>query len=440
MTSNNVTPTRGYSRRAFLGLGAALAGGAAVSACGGGSASKTGAGGGALKFWDMPWGQANYTAAAKKLTEAYKPPSGLPSATYQQIQWANFTQTFASAIASKTGPAVSTGGGFQAFQFADQGAIAYADHVIDEFKKDGTYDDFLPDQIEAMKTDKGYAAVPWQLDHRVWWYRKSLLDQAGVAVPTTWDELLNACKTLASKGLFGYGTGAGAGNNLGNQGLHLMMINNGGGLFDPDGKVDVVTDANIQAMNFVQELVRAKAVDPAAVSYTGDNLLTQWKSKRIAMGVYTAGLDTDTGDMSGDLQVMSPLTAPNGQKAGLVFQNNIMMYKNTPSQQGSEAFLSYYVKNMKTLWQQNTEPHIPALKSIIALPEFQAQKQKVKVANEWQPVAKTFATKAPHLFGALASVDASQPFFQFTQTILAGKDPKAALTTFQNALASIVKK
>jgi multiple sugar transport system substrate-binding protein len=29
--------------------------------------------------------------------------------------------------------------------------------------------------------------------------------------------------------------------------------------------------------------------------------------------------------------VMSPLTAPSGTKAGLVFQNNIMMYKNTPS-------------------------------------------------------------------------------------------------------------
>src|SRR5690349_2297723 len=191
MSSVDRPAASGFSRRGFLGLGAAVAGGAVLSACGGGSASS---GGGKLKFWDMPWGQANYTAAAKKLTEGYKPSGGLDSASYQQIQWANFTQTFSSAIASKTGPAVSTGGGFQAFQFAAQGAIAYADNLIDEFKKDGTYDDFLPGQVEAMKTDKGYAAVPWQLDHRVWWYRKSLLDQAGVQVPTNWNELLTACK------------------------------------------------------------------------------------------------------------------------------------------------------------------------------------------------------------------------------------------------------
>jgi multiple sugar transport system substrate-binding protein len=426
------------SRRAFLGLGAAVGGGMLVSACGGGSASG-GGDGGRLKFWDMPWGQANYTAAAKKLTEAYQPVGSLPKATYQGLQWANFSQTFSSAIASRTGPAVSTGGGFQAFQFADQGAIAYADNVVSQFRKDGTYDDFLPGQLDAMKTAKGYAAVPWQLDFRVWWYRKSLLDAAGVQVPTTWDELLTACRTLAGRKLFGFGTGAGAGNNLGSQGLHLMMLNNGGGLFNADGKVDVVTEANLEAMRFVQEMVKAKAVDPASVSYTTDNLITQWRNKKVAMGIHTAGLDTDTGETDGDLQVMSPLTGPSGAKAGLVFQNNIMMYADTPSQEGSEAFLAYYIKNMKTLWQQNVVAGLPVLKSIVALPEFQAQKAKAKIIAEWAPVAKTFAANSPTLFGGLASVDSSQPVTQFAQTVLAGQDPKPALETLQKALEGIVK-
>src|SRR5439155_25603773 len=114
-----------------------------------------------------------------------------------------------------------------------------------------------------------------------------------------------------------------------------MMINNGGGFFNTGGKVDVVTDRNIEAMDFVRELVAAHAVDPASVSYTTDNLLAQWKSKKAAMGIYTPGLDTDSGDNSGDLQVMdSPLAGPHGDKACLVFPNNIMMYANTPSQEG----------------------------------------------------------------------------------------------------------
>jgi multiple sugar transport system substrate-binding protein len=73
------------------------------------------------------------------------------------------------------------------------------------------------------------------------------------------------------------------------------------------------------------------------------------------------------------------------------------------------------------------------------LPEFQAQKQKAKIIADWAPVAKTFATRSSALFGSLAAVDSSQPITQFAQTVLAGKDPKAALTTLQSALQAIVK-
>jgi len=438
MSTNGSPRSTSYSRRNFLGLGAGVAASAALAACGGGSAS-SGGGGDKLKYWDMPWGQPAYNKEAQRLTESYKPAGDLPGATYQIIQWNNFSQTFASAVASQTGPAVSSGGGFQAFQFAEQGAIAYADKLVAAFKKDGTYDDFLPGQLEAMKTDKGYAAIPANLDMRVWWYRKSLLNEAGITPPTTWDQLADACRVLAKKKLWGFGTGAGAGNNLGSQGLVMMMINNGGGLFNQDGKVDCVTEANVEAMTFFRELVRMGAVDPAAVSYTGDNLTTQWKSKRIAMGVYTPGLDVDTGD-SGDLDVLGPLTSPSGEKGVLVYQNNLMMYKNTPSQAGSEAFLSYYVKNMKVLWTKNLIPQLPVLKSIVATPEFQKLTAKAKIIKELLPVSKTFATKSTQLFGALGSVDSSQPITQFAQTMIAGKaDPRAALITLQKALDEIVK-
>ena len=265
------------SRRGFLGATGAAAALAALAACGssGGSSSGGASGGGggkSLKFWDMPWGGTAYNPAAKKLVESYQPTSGNPKATYQEIQWANFTQTFSSAIASNTGPAVSTGGGFQAFQYAAQGKIAYADHLIETLKSDGTYDDFLAGQVEAMKTAKGYAAVPWQLDIRVWWYNKKIFDQLGLTPPTSWDEVMTVGKTLKQHNYYGFATGAGAGQNLGAHQMVMTMINNGGGMFNADGKVDCVTPANIEAMQFIKELHDAKIIDPSAVSYTIDNL------------------------------------------------------------------------------------------------------------------------------------------------------------------------
>jgi multiple sugar transport system substrate-binding protein len=428
------------SRRGFLRLagaaGVVAAGSGVLAACGGDDSG----GGGKLKFWDMPWGADAYNPAAKKLTEAYKPSGSNPGATYQAIQWANFTQTFSSAVASKTGPAVSTGGGFQAFQFAQQGAIAYADDLIDALTKDGTIKDFLPGTLEPMKTSKGYVAVPWHLDMRVWWYRKSLLDAAGAKIPTTWDELLTAGKALKKNKVYGFAAGSGAGNNLGAHAMVMMMINNGGGLFNPDGKVDVVNDRNVEAIEFVTELAKEKIIDPASVSYTGDNQNAGWKNKHFGLGIDTPGLDQNIGDSSGDLLVMSPLAGPHGDKACLVFENNIMMYKNTPSQAGSEAFLTYYLKNMKTLWQQGVMPGLPVLQSIVDIPEFQKLPNKVKILKEWQPVAKTYASRSTEISPALAQVDGGQPLNQFTQTVLAGKtSAKSALGTLQTALAAIVK-
>lgn len=437
---NTSSTPSSFSRRGFLGLAGAAAVLPLLAACTPGGSGGGGGSSSTLKFWDMPWGQADYSAAAKKLTQSYVPKGGLPKASYQTIQWNNFYQTFSSAVASKTGPAVSTGGGFQAFQFADQGAIAYADDLIDSMKKSGQLDDFLPGTVESMKTKNGYVAMPWQLDLRVMWYRKSLLEKAGVDVPTDWDSFKEAGKALAKIGAFGFGTGAGAGNTLGSQGLLAMMINNGGGLFNKEGKPDAVNERNVEAMEYVRELVALGIIDPAAVSYSTDNLINAWKTNKIGMGWYTPGLAPAIGDTTGDVLVASPLAGPHGDTGTIGYTNNIMMYKNTPSQQGSEEFLTYYLKNMKTLWDTNVVPAIPVLKSIAESDNFKKDTQSFKIVKEWQPVSKTLAAKSDLAFGALAAVDGSQGLQQFTQTMLQGKtDAKTALQTFQVALEGIVK-
>jgi multiple sugar transport system substrate-binding protein len=430
---------RDVSRRTVLGLGLAAAFAPLVAACG--SSSDGGNGGGSeLKFWDMPWGGDAYLAAEKSLVAEYAPSGGLPRVSFQQIQWENFYQTFASAVVARTGPAVSSGGGFQAFQFADQGAIAYADEVVAELKKNGMYDDFLPGYVESFKTAKGYVAIPWSIDMRVFWYRKSLLDRAGVDVPTDWDSLRAAGLALKKIGVYGFGTGAGAGNAIGNQSIMSMIINNGGGLFDPDGKPNCVTDENVQAVDFIVGLAKDGIVDPSSVSYTTANMQAQWKNKKFGIGIYTPGLRTDTGDTSDDLQVPSPLTSPTGKKGTIVYIPNLMMYTNTPSQKGSEAFLIWYLQHMKAYWTKEVMPLLPVLKSIVATPEFQKNTMGVKITNEWAPIAKTLAAQSTAQFSALAAVDGGSAINLFAQTVLAGKTPaKTALQNLEKGIGEVVK-
>jgi multiple sugar transport system substrate-binding protein len=434
-----------FSRRGFFGVAGGVSVAAILAAC---SPSGAGGGGGGgsskpLKFWNMPWGGTQFNPTDKKITLAYKPKSGLPAATYQEIQWANFTQTFSTAIASNTGPAVSSGGGTQAFQFAAQGKIAYADHLIKSWESNGIKDDFLDGLLDTMKTDKGYAAVPYNLDVRVAWYNKSLLQKAGADVPTTWDEYKAVCAKLKKIGVYGFGVGSGAGAFTGSHIMTAFMINNGGGLFNKKAEPDAVTDENIEAIDFILELVKNGYSDPAAATYTSDNVQAQWKAKKFGYGWDGAGLPAGAvGDVAGDLVVADPLSSPSGKKGGLYFPNNIMMYTNTPSQEGSEAFVTYYYKNMKELWTKNTGIGLPPLKSIAETDEFKSNANNVKILKDWNPIFKTWAAPGGNgLFANVANtVDGTQPMLNFTQSILGGKtDAKSALTTLQNAIEGLMK-
>lgn len=432
-----------FSRRTFLAYVAALAPTVPLlAACSTGGGSGSGGGGAStpLKFWDMPWGGDNFLNAEKALVKTYQPAGGLPTAEYQLIQWDNFYQNFSTAVASRSGPAVSSGGGFQAFQFADQGAIAYADKVVDAMKKDGTYDDFVPGLIDSFKTAKGYVAIPWAIDIRVLWYRKSLLEKAGTQVPTDWDSYRAAGRALKKIGVYGFGTGAGSGNSLGNQSIMTMILNNGGGLFDEGGKLNTVTDANVAAVDFIMSLAKDGIVDPNSVSYTSDNMLAQWKSNKFGMGVGYQGLTIDVGSTDGDLAVMSPITSSSGKKGTIVYIPNLMMYTDTPSQEGSEAFLLWYVKNIKKYWTPGVVALLPAFKSIAATPEFQKDQDNVKIINEWAPLAKTLAANSPAQFSALAAVDGGSAINQFAQTVLAAQGtPTEALKKLEDGLRAVVK-
>ncbi|WP_308465917.1 ABC transporter substrate-binding protein [Rathayibacter soli] len=432
-----------FTRRGFIGLAGGVAATSLLAACssggGGGASGSTKA----IKFWNMPWGNTDFNKLDKKITLAYKPASGLGAATYQEIQWANFTQTFSSAVASNTGPAVSSGGGTQAFQFAQQGKIAYADNLLDSWKKNGIYADFFDGLVDTMKTDQGYAAVPYNLDVRISWYNKALLAQAGVQPPTNWDEYKNVCAALKKIGVYGFGLGAGAGNFTGSHILTAFMINNGGGLFNADKKPDCVTPENIEAMTYILDLVNSGYSDPAGATYTSANVQAQWKAKKFGFGWDGAGLAASVGgDVVSDMVVGSPLKSPSGKTGGLYFPNNIMMYKNTPSQKSSEAFLTYYYQNMKQLWTSNTGIGLPPLKSIAATSEFKSDPNNVKIVDEWQPIFKTWAAPGgTGLFYNIANtVDGTAPMTTFSQAILGGKtDAKTALTTLQTSIEGLMK-
>ena len=59
---------------------------------------------------------------------------------------------------------------------------------------------------------------------------------------TDWSSLLETGKKFKDIGVLGFAAGSGAGNNLGNHLMIMMMLNNGGGVFTKDGELEAITD------------------------------------------------------------------------------------------------------------------------------------------------------------------------------------------------------
>ena len=150
------------------------------------------------------------------------------------------------------------------------------------------------------------------------------------------------------------------------------------------------------------------------------------EGQEVRHGLRRRGLAGNVGgDVGQDLVVGTPLTGPIGQEGRALFPNNIMMYKNTPCQKASEAFLTYYYKNMKPLWTQNTGIGLPSSKSIAETAEFKANAEHgedhQRLAADLEDLGRA---RRRGLFLERHQVDGTPAMNTFTQSILGGKSPR----------------
>jgi multiple sugar transport system substrate-binding protein len=189
-------------------------------------------------------------------------------------------------------------------------------------------------------------------------------------------------------------------------------------------------------MEWVLGLVKNGYVDPRSATYTSQNAYDQVSAGKFGILWDGAGAPASVSAAAAkQLVVGDPLTGPSGKKGALYFPNNIMMYKNTPSQKASEAFLTYYYQNMKSLWTKKTGIGLPPLKSI-ATAAYADDPSSTKIINDWQPISKTWGAPGSNVvFQNVTKVDGTQPGITFTQSILSGKTTaKAALEKLQKDL------
>lgn len=446
-TSNNGT-NGSLSRRNFLKHSAQVAGAASLSgvlaACsasgfGGGSSSSSSGGGGSvtINFWDMAWGNNSYFDVGKQLVNEFNNTHKGINVVYRGVPWANWYQTFTTAIGSGTQPDISTGASFMGAQFYSTHNVLELDDLVDEVKKNGQYNDFLPGVFAPMQYKGHTITWPWAIDIRIPLYRTDLFEQAGVKVPTTWDELRTVAKKLTGNGKYGL-VESGA-DNITEHLLEALMINNGAGLFTPDGKLDFATNPrNIEALRFFADLVQDGSVDPASSGYQSADAIRAFSrgDGAIMFGGpgFTAQMDASAAKK---VSVIPPLASPHGTKGTLYWVNNIIVYSGTKHPNETKEFLLWWSQNNKPLWTKGGCNPIPLRSSYYQDAIFKTPLLDT-IRSQYVPIAKSANAQSTSVFPALNPLDGDGTLVTLGQNLLGKKDFNTSVQTAQTNLKKVV--
>jgi multiple sugar transport system substrate-binding protein len=132
---------------------------------------------------------------------------------------------------------------------------------------------YLDSMIWAMTVQDKIYGIPWYNDVGNMYYRKDLLEKAGVEYPKTWPELVEAAKKLQSPpDVYGIGYTMRQDEQLMCNFVEFIW-SNGGDILDDQGKVVVNSPQNAEALDFMVNLVStANVLQPGSLNMILDEV------------------------------------------------------------------------------------------------------------------------------------------------------------------------
>jgi len=390
----NARSGRHLSRRDFLRATAVTAGAGVLAACGatGGSGGETTASGAAaeggatgdvieLSHWYHQYGEEGTQQAAMRYAEEY---TKLNPNVKVNVVWTpgDYGAKLNAALLSPEGPDV-----FESslnLDMVNAGQVVPLDDIYGDAKSD-----FNETGLTANTVDGKIYGVKMIDDMGMLYYRKSLVEAAGVKPPTTLDELGEAIQKLTQgqvKGLF-----MGNDGGIGVMG-DMLLWSSGHDRFTADNKPDVNHPDVVAAFTKGQEFLKANANgilsgaptdwwDPS--TFTGGLAAMQWTGLWAMPGI-RKGIEEDFGVLP-----WPQIEAGKGRPA--TFWGGWTQFVNAkrPNVEAAKAYVKWLWIDNKEIqkdWALSYGFHVPPRASVAAEAEplkTGPAAEAVKILNEY---------------------------------------------------------
>ena len=152
-----------------------------------------------------------------------------------------------------------------------------------EWVSEATYAKFFDSFLAESVVDGTVWAVPDLASARALYYNADILADAGVEVPTTWDELTAACEAIKASNPDIYPWGVDMTTDEGQACFAYYAWNNGGGFTDAEGNWTLDSAANVEAVEYIVGLVNAGLTNADPTTETRYDLQEMFANGQVAM-------------------------------------------------------------------------------------------------------------------------------------------------------------
>ena len=431
-----------------MGLSMVGCGGAPdSSASTGGEASSGASGGGTgmatepteIVFWDMAWGGAeSYPAIAEETLNRYTTEvDSNVTFNYTNLPWSNWFETFSTAVASNSAPDFATGGGYMPFQFAVNGEAADLSWIVDEWKKEGTDTDFPEGTLEYWVYKDKQVGIPWNFDPRITVIRQDWLDEAGLSMPTSWEEMIDVAKVFRQRGndVYGITFGVAADGKIAN----IYGTANGGLYYDKEGNANLDKDTTYSLMQWINDMKTAGVLPEGIEGYQGEDAKKLFLAEKA--GILIGGTAELREPLAAglDVAIVPPLeTYDGGIMKGQNCINGFMVFEQSQHKDIAMKVLKWYSENTLECFQKGDMNPLPTRTSFYDQCDSEFQQLVIKeVIPNVTPMTYPLTACPP----SASSVEGQRFAMEITQSALTMDENgwKDTIAKLQAQLEDLVK-
>lgn len=354
--------------------------------------------------------------------------------------WGEIYAKAPAALAAGTGPDML----FAIPDFApilkEMGALVSVADFVSEL--DGKHD-FVDSTIEAYSYDDGVWAVPLYNMTLNLWYRKSVFEEAGLAIPTSWDEWRAAAEKLTTDGRFGMGLPANK-QLYTDQTVYSVMVNGGASeIYNEDGTLRFDNPDTVAAYEFYNSMM--KFSPPDATSWTWGEAEACFASGSCGMVMQFTVISTYENQAEGDAADLGVAAIPtkdgSSDNATIAYANAVMLLSQEEAKrEASKAFIRFLLEPENYGRFLNMEPGLfmpltatgADAESFWNDPVAQEYREQIKTVIANGQNGKLFGFTSGRVFPAIASISAQNVLAETLQSIVvSGTDAADAVAAGQ---------